>query len=61
MVALETAVVDIVNMHGKSVVQEEFFLAVVIKITEDRCGGVRIDKGGSDCVRFLNVVCHVTD
>ena len=61
MVTLEAAMVDIVDMHGKSVVQEEFFLAVVIKITEDRCGGVRIDKGGSDCVRFLNVVFHVTD
>ena len=36
VVTLEAAMVDIVDMHGKSVVQEEFFLTVVIKVTEDR-------------------------
>ena len=60
-VTLESTMVDIVSMHRKIVVQEEFFLAVVIEVAEDHLGGVRIDKGGSDCVRFLNVVCHVTD
>ena len=53
--------VDIVSMHRKSVVQEEFFLAVIIEVAEDHFCGVRIDKGWGDCVRFLNVVCHVTD
>ena len=58
---IETTMMSIISMHSKGVIQKEFFLAVVIKITEDLNAGVRIDKGRSDCVRYLDVVCHVTD
>ena len=61
VVTLETTLVNIVSMHSKGMIQKEFFLTVVIKIAEDLDVGVRIDKGRSDCVRYLDVVCHVTD
>ena len=56
VVTLETAMVDIVDMYSISVVQEEFFL---IKITEDRYGGVRIDKV-TDCFCLKIAIIPIT-
>ena len=49
MITLELKFVHVVHVHCKSMVQEEFFIAVIIW-TEDLLGGGWENKGGGDTV-----------